>query len=339
MSRLPKHPGAQVYNPAVAVFTAELVKLSVSLTMLVQERRNLDTQRYGKRKSTGIVKTVKRAVQDIVVNQKHEIVKLAVPAALYATQNTLLYIALSNLDAATYQTTYQRSLSWHKWFSLMLLTLGVAIVQLETTSSTTSSHVSADKGAQDRRLGFAAILAACISSGLAGGWFEWVLKSPATTSTARSTPTTPTPMRSTNFTKKMDSPASPATTSSAIPPLRAGSPSLWARNIQLSIPSLVFSLSGVLLSPQLKGYQPKDIWAGFTPLVCSVVLNQALGGLLVAMVVRYADSVAKGFATSLAIVLSTLSSVVFFGLVPGSSFIIGASLVILSTIIYAADKS
>ncbi|KAM0789570.1 hypothetical protein ACM66B_000380 [Microbotryomycetes sp. NB124-2] len=361
MSRLPKHPGSPVYNPAVAVFTAELVKLSVSMTMLVRERtRQQNTARHKKDKNakrhTGTVATIKHAVWDLAIRQKHEVLKLAVPAALYATQNTLLYLALSNLDAATYQTTYQlkllttalfsilffkRRLSWLKWFSLLLLTVGVAIVQLDGAPT---SHQSHQRLQQDRRLGFAAILAACISSGLAGGWFEWVLKSPApspppSASSTTHTPTTPNTKTTRGSATTSPGAASPSTPLSAAPVLREGSPSLWARNIQLSIPSLVFSLSGVLLSPQLRSYAPKDIWLGFSPLVWSVVVNQALGGLLVAMVVRYADSVAKGFATSLAIVLSTLSSVVLFGLVPGASFLIGASLVILSTIIYAVDKS
>lgn len=47
---------------------------------------------------------------------------------------------------------------------------------------------------------------------------------------------------------------------------------------------------------------PRHVLTGFNGLVWMVVANQALGGLLVAMVVRYADSVVKNFATSIAIV-------------------------------------
>ncbi|ORY89704.1 nucleotide-sugar transporter-domain-containing protein [Leucosporidium creatinivorum] len=350
LSRTPR-PGKAVYIPAVAVFTAELVKLSVSLTMLVREKRSIGRSK-GKR--DGVLKTVRIALWDLAVNQRQEIVKLAVPAALYALQNTLLYTALSNLDAATYQTTYQlkllttalfsllffhRSLTLTKWFSLFLLTAGVAIVQLDSSPSSSSSKIT-DTHNQDPRVGLAAILAACISSGLAGGWFEWVLKSPAasTPSPPPQTPSADTPTTSSPAPGTPLSASSTSSRSSSLPRLRENSPSLWARNLQLSVPSLVFSLSGVFLSPQLEGIAPSQVWVGFSPLVWSVVLNQALGGLLVAMVVRYADSVAKGFATSLAIVLSTFASVIFFGLVPGPLFILGAGLVISSTIIYAVDK-
>lgn len=41
--------------------------------------------------------------------------------------------------------------------------------------------------------------------------------------------------------------------------------------------------------------------------VCLLLL-QALGGLVIAAVIKYADNILKGFATSLSIILSTLIS-------------------------------
>lgn len=67
------------------------------------------------------------------------------PAFCYVIQNNLLFFALSKLDAATYQVTYQlkilttaffaviilhRKLALLKWVSLILLTCGVALVQV-----------------------------------------------------------------------------------------------------------------------------------------------------------------------------------------------------------------
>ena len=71
--------------------------------------------------------------------------KLLIPSGLYTLQNNLLYIALSNLDAATYQVTYQlkilttalfsvlmlgMKLDSFKWISLVLLMAGVSLVQV-----------------------------------------------------------------------------------------------------------------------------------------------------------------------------------------------------------------
>ncbi|KAK4703469.1 solute carrier family 35 (UDP-sugar transporter), member A1/2/3, partial [Phenoliferia sp. Uapishka_3] len=280
--------------------------------------------------------------------------KLSVPAALYALQNTLLYTALSNLDAASYQTTYQLKLlttalfsvlffrthlSLTKWFSLLLLTIGVAIVQLESSSQPMSAS---ERSATNPKVGLAAILLACVSSGLAGAWFEYVLKAPAPTPEDDEQPETPLSANSPSSpssTTSSKSRSSSSSRSSASLQLRLNSPSLWARNVQLSVPSLIFSFSGVLLSPEWHRIKEHGILEGFTPLVWGVVMNQAAGGLLVAMVVREANSVAKGFATSIAIILSTLAGIVFLGMVPGWLFITGAALVITSTIIYAMDSS
>ncbi|KAG0665194.1 hypothetical protein C6P46_000292 [Rhodotorula mucilaginosa] len=346
---------AQVlYNPAAAVFTAEIVKASLSLAVLAWQRHTI-VQRKGKPSS--LVVQAGAAISDLLRNQRRAQLHLAVPAALYALQNTLLYVALSNLDAATYQATYQlkllttaifsilffkHSLSSAKWFSLVLLTVGVAIVQLDTTDTSggrSKSH-RLDAAAQDPRKGFAAILAACISSGLAGAWFEWVLKRPSEEEEAP--PTTNGSASSSNGKGGGASPSSKPSTNTT--------PSLWARNLQLAVPSLAFSFAGVLLSqPFRQAYQAGGLvavssalgtlWAGFTPLVWAVVLNQALGGLLVALVIREADSVSKGFATSVAIVLSTLASALLFGVVPGSLFMIGGGLVISSTVLYSFNQS
>ncbi|GJN91315.1 hypothetical protein Rhopal_004335-T1 [Rhodotorula paludigena] len=334
LTRLSRTSSGTLYHPAVAVFTAEIVKASLSLFMLARQRTHAAAGKGGK---AGYWTQAGRALSDLMQNQKSEQVKLAIPAALYALQNTLLYVALSNLDAATYQTTYQlkllttaifsilffrRSLSWTKWFSLLLLTLGVAVVQLDSTDLTSShARLRGSSVAQDPTKGFAAILAACVSSGLAGAWFEWVLKGGST--------------------------ATPPAGAKDAPP--RASPSLWARNLQLAVPSLLFSFAGVLLSKPVRvAYEAGGVqaalhalarsWDGFNALVWAVVLNQALGGLLVAMVVRFADSVAKGFATSLAIVLSTLASALLFGLFPGPLFLLGASLVVLSTVLYSLDR-
>ncbi|GAA6056080.1 hypothetical protein JCM3770_001958 [Rhodotorula araucariae] len=351
LTRLSRTTSGPLYEPAAAVFTAELLKALVSLCMLARQRK---VAAAGKERRQGYIWHARHAVGDLMGHQKLEQLKLAVPAALYALQNTLLYTALSNLDAATYQTTYQlkllttalfsilffrRSLSPVKWLSLVLLTIGVAIVQLESNDmSASTARLTGSAGSQDPRKGFSAILAACVSSGLAGAWFEWVLKS---------APTPPPPPRAASKAEGVVGP--PPSPRSPRLALREGSPTLWARNLQLSVPSLVFSFVGVLLSGPVSHAYAKGgvedalaalgrLWDGFNPLVWSVVLNQALGGLLVAMVVRFADSVAKGFATSIAIVLSTLASAVLFSLVPGRLFLLGAGLVTSSTVLYSLDK-
>lgn len=192
---------------------------------------------------------------------------------------------MTHLDAPTFQATYQlklltsalfstlffkRTLSPLQITSLLLLTAGVALVQLDQLSSLDMDRTNEE----GRMIGLGAILAACGSSGLAGGWFEYLLKSPALALKRRSS------------TKENNH-------------ARVSIPSLWERNLQLSLPSLLFALLGVYLSSPSTSHISLE---GFTPLVYFVILNQALGGLLVGLVVRYADGVVKGFAGGLAIV-------------------------------------
>jgi len=48
-----------------------------------------------------------RLLKEEIVNKPVETLKLAIPAGIYTLQNNLLYVALSNLDAATYQVAHE----------------------------------------------------------------------------------------------------------------------------------------------------------------------------------------------------------------------------------------
>lgn len=65
-----------------------------------------------------------------------------------------------------------------------------------------------------------------------------------------------------------------------------------------------------------------------------LVLLQACGGLLVAVVVKYADNLLKGFATSIAIILSCIVSVILFDFHISLQFSIGTLLVLASIFLY-----
>jgi UDP-sugar transporter A1/2/3 len=65
---------------------------------------------------------------------------------------------------------------------------------------------------------------------------------------------------------------------------------------------------------------------------------KAFGGLVIALVVKYADNILKGFAVSLSILLSSFIS--WWSLndfEPSLAFALGASVVILSTFLYGYE--
>ncbi|GAA5935513.1 uncharacterized protein JCM15063_001060 [Sporobolomyces koalae] len=319
------------YSSSTAVLATELVKFAISLLMQSRER-----QRMYKGRGT-LVGHAYEGLNELVCDQRDEMLRMAVPAGMYSFQNTLLYVALSNLTAEVYQTTYQLKLLTTaifsivffqtrlprlKWLSLLILTFGVVLVQLEPNPPTLDLNsndkilLTRDRGGrrQDPRTGFLAIFFACLCSGLAGAWFEKVLKN----LTPPSSPRISKPSRTRVEPKPVET--------------VGGSCSLWTRNLQLAFPSIGFALIGVWFS----GGQLRGTWQGFEePIVWLVILNQAIGGLLVALVVKEASSIDKGFATSIAIVLSTLANSIVTRRFPSAWFLGGAGMVIASTGLYS----
>ncbi|XP_007449688.1 PREDICTED: UDP-N-acetylglucosamine transporter [Lipotes vexillifer] len=113
--------------------------------------------------------------------------------------------------------------------------------------------------------------------------------------------------------------------------------SVWIRNIQLGFFGSIFGLMGVYVYDG-ELVSKNGFFQGYNWLTWIVVVLQALGGLVIAAVIKYADNILKGFATSLSIILSTLIS--YFWLqdfVPTSVFFLGAILVITATFLYGYD--
>ncbi|KAF8808988.1 hypothetical protein BYT27DRAFT_7222567 [Phlegmacium glaucopus] len=250
--------------------------------------------------------------------------KLSIPAILYVVQNSLQFVAISNLPVASFQVSYQmkilttaafsvallrKKLTPTKWLSLFFLAIGVGIVQIQTTVGhvTPRSSATAVGSAHEFHVhvmsplkGFGAVTAACFTSGLAGVYFEMVLKG-----------------------SKAD---------------------LWVRNVQLSLFSLIPALLPILCAaplPDSRGFF-LDLFRHFGAWAWATVAIQVFGGLVTAIVIKYSDNILKGFATSLSIVLSFLASVALFDFSITPSFIIGASTVLTATWMYnqpAAEAS
>ncbi len=70
-----------------------------------------------------------------------------------------------------------------------------------------------------------------------------------------------------------------------------------------------------------------------------VVVLSSAGGLLVALVIKYADNILKNFASAIAIISSVIVSAVFLGFKVTLGFIIGTCLVILAVYIYTSSSA
>lgn len=116
--------------------------------------------------------------------------------------------------------------------------------------------------------------------------------------------------------------------------LKGSDISVWMRNVQLSVLSIPFGLGTCFLHDG-DIIRKQGFFFGYDVFICYLVILQAGGGLIVAMVVKYADNILKGFATSLAIIISCIASIYLFNFHLSFQFTLGAFLVICSIFLYS----
>jgi len=296
-------PQEDLYNVSHLIMTCEIVKFVGACVL------EFFTFPAGK--------TLMGSLKIHVFDHPMDCLRIAVPAGLYLLQNTLLYVALSNLSAPLFQVTYQskllttaivsvfllnRTYARKQWIALFTLGVGVALAIL----SENKKGADAEEG--NMVTGLAAVIVACLSSALAGVYTEMILKN-------------------VNVSKEKD----------PNQPIRAP-PSLWMRNIQMAFISICIAYGKAILYPESgPSVSEKTYFFGFTFWVWILVGLQAGGGLLIAAIIKYADNVLKGLATGVAVVVSTLCSTFFFGTPLTFQFVIGATLILSSVYVFSTS--
>lgn len=322
----PTVPDAPRYAASTAVVVMELVKFAICLIVVAGENtgdstssssssittnpdyesNNQDNRDGDNKKQLNVHNSFYNLyfrLRNEVFLKPQQILLVSIPSLLYVIQNNLLYYALSHLDAATYQVGYQlkvlttaifsvymlgKNLSNLQWFSLVILTFGVAMTQLSAADN--------KKENENTTSGFIAVLLAACTSGFAGVFFEKVLKSAGT--------------------------------------------SLWMRNIQMGLPSIVLGVVGTYVNTaDRKIISEYGFFHGYNSIVWVVILLQAIGGLVVAVVVKYADNILKGFAASFSIVTSLILCYFWLDFKPTWIFFWGAILVNVSMYLYSYEPS
>ena len=115
--------------------------------------------------------------------------------------------------------------------------------------------------------------------------------------------------------------------------LKGTTVSLWARNIQLSAFSITVGLVAIAYF-ESDIIREKGFFAGYTLWTWAAILIQALGGIVVAIVVKYTDNIVKNFATSIAILVGCVLNVWILDFTVTSSFVFGSALVMLAAYLY-----
>ena len=85
--------------------------------------------------------------------------------------------------------------------------------------------------------------------------------------------------------------------------LKGTKQSVWLRNIQLALFSIVLGAGGCFINDGDR-IAEGGFFQGYTNIVLVVVTLQGLGGLVIATVIKYADNIMKSFAVSISIIIT-----------------------------------
>ena len=244
-------------------------------------------------------------LKDDVMHVVKTALPMLLPASLFIAQQQLNLIAATGLDAVTFQVTNQFKVLPTAVFSVLMLDKKLSLQQwlslplLSVGVAIVNNSTTGDQGSSDPHLestSWWAGLLCALAAGVTSGY------------------------AGVHFERSLKSATAPV--------------SLWAMNVQLSVFGSLLALANVLLV-NWQFVRERGLLYGFGPSAWTVVLLQAVGGLIVAVTIRYADNILKGFATAVSIVVSWIISVPLFGLKPNFTFALGITLVIASLLMYS----
>lgn len=224
----------------------------------------------------------------------------ALPAIIYAVQNTLVQVSYRNLDSLTASLLNQTKLVFTGLFMFVFLgskqskqQVG-ALFMLLIAATLLSLGKKAPKGSEAREnsffLGVVPILIASILSGLASTLCQWAVQ-----------------------VKKR---------------------STYLMTVEMSAIGSFVLFASMLQSPDGVAIKEKGFLYGWTPLTFLPVFSNAIGGILVGLVTMYAGGVKKGFVVVSALLVTAVLQVLIDRAPPPWHVVASLPLVVSSTIIH-----
>lgn len=270
--------GGYNYKPNSVVLMTEFAKLCVASTWLFTEH-------------------VQRKKPQVTVSEN--MLRYAVPAALYAVHNNIVFLGLEALDAPTFQllnnlkivitgiltrTFLKRPMTLLQWIGIMLLTVAQAVASLKTTVS--PSHKEASYF-----YGVCLMVALSFLSAFASIYNEFLLK--------------------------------------------GSSDSTHWQNIQLyAFSVLVCGMQTFAAGSAYSSSNEGGFFEGFDGWTWIVIIVSAFMGQAVSFVLKYADNITNRFATALSLVLTAVLSYLFFGTHITLPFGLGLLLLAVAFVLY-----
>ena len=261
--------------------------------------------------------------------------RMMIPSLIYVAQNNFQLIALKYLSASTFSVISQTRILFtaacsvvmlgavitgRQLCALVFLAFGAIIVVWTSTSSSFASNKPVETTANVEMniygyiidvpadvFGTAAALLMTLLGGFVNVYIEFILKFPV----------------------------------SADEQQQQQPPSIWQRNLQLSVWGMLISFITALMIQPLHAQQisfntlfPLWLFDGFTWFTWLVVLLQSVGGILVSIVLKTTSNIIKIFVQCISLILITILSVYSFNESLNQYFAIGSIVIAVSTFDY-----
>lgn len=304
------------YVTSTVVFLAEAIKLAISLTMALYE---ISKKAPPSMPATSLFSSLSGTMIS------GDSWKLALPAVLYTLANSLQYVALSNLDPATYQITYQTKLLFSAIFGLivlqkyvparnwgLLLFLALGVVLLHAPGHQSDHLVARDEYIHfprsleewKQKKGYSPMNVVKRSASYEGIEEDMLLEHPPLDGRTGLIATLCAGIAS----------AYAAVNFEAVIRDSVAKTSLWTRNVQLALYSVVpaFFVGVIFLDGETIANQ--GFFAGYNWVVWLMIGIQAIGGIGAGFAIAYADRTAKTTATGLSLIVGILTSLSVFDL-------------------------
>ncbi|XP_050514580.1 UDP-galactose transporter senju isoform X2 [Diabrotica virgifera virgifera] len=282
------------YNIVTVVLLTEVLKLVISSVL------------YCKDNSTG------QLISE-VVKHKHVLLLYFVPAFLYCLYNNLAFLNLSSFDPTTYflllqlrvvvtgvlfQAIFKKILSKRQWISLVILTFGCMLKQINLTQTTSNTSSSNNTKAASVSLGIDAIFIfiQIICSCLAGVYNEYLLKD------------------------------------------KGASINIFVQNVFMYLDSIVCNVLLLILNGNiLEAFVYENILKVLHYKVLLVMFNNAAIGIVTSFFLKNLNSILKTFASALELVFTALLSYLLFSIPIYLNTVLSIATVMGATYLYSQN--
>lgn len=301
------------YFPSIAVVMDEALKLAVCTTILfvcyfrekemstdqtvLEENANTDNEGNPFSSWWTFVKSE-------VFGPSSGFLSMGIPAVCYTIQKNLSFYAISELSPAVYQILFQSKVLTTAFFSYLIMrkefsrNQKVSLITLFIGLCFVElSNTSSGHGGSKSTGSFIAGSIAALLACVSSGFTAVFIEY-------------------------------------AIKKMEPKSYTVWVRNIQLSIFGSIAAILAAVLKDR-EAINVRGVFHGFNGTVWAMIVTGSLGGLLVSLVVKYADNILKTFATSVAIIGTAILSTIFFDFQISLMFIAGTAIVLYSIYLYA----